>query len=125
MTPQLIWYEEELADSLIAMHRRSIRSFRLTMTAIIVSGILVMIMAQVLGAYLNSEVVKSMFTIGGGFIATISLPNYKEVIVRQDKVAFLEGVKSMCAKYRDSSSPEEVEQIRKTLRELLNKGAPA
>jgi len=76
---------ESFLDSLIAIHHRAIRYNLIFALGLVVLGILVIVFARLFSGSLVPDVLSGLFSLGGGFISSLSAFQIKELVARKEK----------------------------------------
>ena len=77
---------EDFLEILVSNQQRAIRQYKSLSTAIFVSGAFVLIFFLLSGQTVVQEPMKTIFTISGGFVSSISIFPLKEINSCKDKL---------------------------------------
>ena len=104
-------------DQIIRSHRSAIRYYLLFAIGIFAVGVAVVIGAFLWPWPLIEGGIKSLLSIGGGFVSSLSAFQLKEILSRKEKVQVLETVRVRMHKLEEEELIDEGERTR--IEELL------
>lgn len=108
---------ESFLDQIINNHRCAIRYYLLFAIGIFALGVAVIITAFLWPEIIIEEGFKTLLTIGGGFVSSLSALQLKEILSRKEKVGVLEKVKMRMQKLKEGGNVGQTERAR--IEELL------
>ena len=95
--------DESFIDRLIDNQRHAVKSYRFFAIAVFVLGASVILLALVWPGQALNERLKTLLTIGGGVVSSLSGFQLKEILSRRDKIAVLETMKNQVSRLKAGS----------------------
>lgn len=115
---------ESLITQIIDNHRRAIRWHVVLSAGIVALGVVIIVTALVWQPFLEAGL-NPLLSIGGGFVASLSTFQLKEILSRKEKVGILATLKDRLGQAEESAgaSPEDRARIEHMFWELIKKTA--
>jgi hypothetical protein len=114
--------DDSFLSRLIDNQRSAVRYYRAFAIAIFTLGVVVIVLALVWPGQPIGERIKTLLTIGGGVISSLSSFQLKEIWNRKDKIAALEAVRAHVAKLGEETADQaERTRAEEFLSQLVNK----
>jgi hypothetical protein len=118
--------DEPFVNRLIADQRSAIRYHLLFAIGIVTLGIVVIVAGILLPRELLEEGIKTLLSIGGGFVSSLSAFQLKEILRRKEKIGIFEMVKIRLQKLEEegkTSDQAERTRIQELLWKIVEKTA--
>ncbi len=118
--------DESYLDNLISSQRSAIKYYLLFAIGIFILGVVVIIISVALPGEQIAEGIKTLLSIGGGFVSSLSGFQIKEIIQRKEKIGVFNLIKNqLLVNIKDDSNrdPEEVKRLKEIMWKTLEKTA--
>ena len=118
--------DESYLDNLIASQRSAIRYYLIFALGIFILGIVVIIISVTLPKEEIAEGIKTLLSVGGGFVSSLSGFQIKEIIQRKEKINVFSLIKNqllLSIKKGSEQDPEEEKRLKEIMWKTLEKTA--
>lgn len=118
--------EESYLDNLISSQRSAIKYYITFALGIFMLGVAVIIISIVLPKEQMAEGIKTLLSIGGGFVSSLSGFQIKEIIQRKEKIGVFSLIKNQLlinSEQDPDRDPEEAKRLKDLMWKTLEKTA--